>query len=461
MTKRFAVAAAAILLLAFFVAPTVFAQVKVIDLSTLTTGKILAPEKAKVNWRQAAGTTLNIVMVKHFCTEALKDILPQFEKLTGIKVKIDEFPDADYFAKVGSGFESGTLPYDAYMANPVMLIKEYSRGWIEDLNQFINDPALTDKSWYDVNDIFDAGKRAGTIDGKFCFIPIMGGAHGFVYRADLVKQAGVAVPTTFKELTEASKAIKEKTHRYGYVSRGAFGMFCNLWPWVWSYGSDWYDENWNAALTDPTTVQAIKDFVFILTKYGPPGITAYDWYEELDAMNSGSTAFFYDSFGCWRWLKDPALVSYNVDDLKMGAPLKGPSGKAYTIWDSWAMGMPKSSKNKTAAWLLIEWTTSKAGMLGMALGQVYPARTSVAEDARLAKAFQPDFQKYAKESLACAKPFPSTSEFFEWQQIVIESVQAALTGKKSVEDALAEGNQRLQAVIDAWRQKPESKYTVR
>ncbi len=46
------------------------------------------PEKAKIDWKQFQGTTLNLFFVKHPWQSAIEPLLPQFEKLTGIKLNV-------------------------------------------------------------------------------------------------------------------------------------------------------------------------------------------------------------------------------------------------------------------------------------------------------------------------------------------------------------------------------------
>lgn len=43
--------------------------------------------QAKINWRQAAGQSLTVGLNKHPFTESLLPLIPEFERLTGIKVE--------------------------------------------------------------------------------------------------------------------------------------------------------------------------------------------------------------------------------------------------------------------------------------------------------------------------------------------------------------------------------------
>ena len=55
---------------------------------------------AKIDWQQFKGTTLTIAMNKHPFTESLLPLIPQFEKLTGMKTKYLILPEEEYFNKI-------------------------------------------------------------------------------------------------------------------------------------------------------------------------------------------------------------------------------------------------------------------------------------------------------------------------------------------------------------------------
>jgi len=46
------------------------------------------PEKANIDWKQFQGKELNVFFVKHPWESAIEPLLPDFEKLTGIKLNV-------------------------------------------------------------------------------------------------------------------------------------------------------------------------------------------------------------------------------------------------------------------------------------------------------------------------------------------------------------------------------------
>src|SRR6266849_7713462 len=54
------------------------------------------------SWRSQAGTTINIGFSAHPLADSLIKQLPEFESLTGIKVKYQQAPEADFRAKLNT-----------------------------------------------------------------------------------------------------------------------------------------------------------------------------------------------------------------------------------------------------------------------------------------------------------------------------------------------------------------------
>ena len=49
-------------------------------------------QKAKINWRQAEGESISVAVIPASYFENLLGLLPQFEALTGIKVRAEKVP---------------------------------------------------------------------------------------------------------------------------------------------------------------------------------------------------------------------------------------------------------------------------------------------------------------------------------------------------------------------------------
>ena len=58
------------------------------------------PDAAKIDWNQSNGQSIRVMACSRDAITYLKNIVPEFEKLTGIKVSIDDYPEAEFFRKI-------------------------------------------------------------------------------------------------------------------------------------------------------------------------------------------------------------------------------------------------------------------------------------------------------------------------------------------------------------------------
>jgi multiple sugar transport system substrate-binding protein len=86
--------------------------------------------------------------------------LNNFKSMTGMDVTYDIFPEDVYFDKVTAALSAKSSRYDAFMTGAYMTWTYGPAGWIEDLNQWIKDPAKTNPS-YNWEDVLP-GLRAST-----------------------------------------------------------------------------------------------------------------------------------------------------------------------------------------------------------------------------------------------------------------------------------------------------------
>src|SRR5271169_2750528 len=83
----------------------------------LCAGLIPASAFAQIDWKQAQGTELRFLMNKHPFTTFIEPKVAEFEKLTGIKVVIEAFPEDQYRNKLTIELNAGGK-VDGYMIMP-------------------------------------------------------------------------------------------------------------------------------------------------------------------------------------------------------------------------------------------------------------------------------------------------------------------------------------------------------
>ena len=185
--------------------------------------------QAKINWRQAEGQSLTIGLNKHPFTESLLPLIPEFRRLTGVNVEYLILPEAEYFTKLVADLSQQRGEFSVIMTGPVRNWQYVPPNWILPLDDFLNNPKLTDQSWFKLDDFYPAlikanrwnGKTGGGVgEGPLYSIPVLEESYILAYRKDIFDQYNIKVPTTNEEMVEAARLVKKYAGIPGIVARG-------------------------------------------------------------------------------------------------------------------------------------------------------------------------------------------------------------------------------------------------
>lgn len=400
---------------------------------------------SQIDWKQCSGQQINVLFSIHPWEENLVPLIPQFEELTGIKVRVTKLPEQEFLTKVPADLTAGTFAFDVFMSQYYDAPKYAMEKWTQSLDEFMENPKLTDPVWYDWEDFFPGARSIATIGAEYKDrIPITAEAQVLIYRKDILEKLGLKVPETFDELLDTAKIINEKENIAGITLRGGSDLWWPLYGFVRSFGGEYVDlENQLSKISTPESKAGVDMYIKCLA-FTPPGITSAGWDEINTAILTGKAAMFLDSSVIYSRLEDP-----NVSQLagKMGvAPfVKGPAGR---IGHShyWSISMNSKAKNKEAAWLFIQWATSKQVQLQLALKGVLSPRSSVWEDESFGKIFPKDFVYGVSETLKTAVISPANTRFFEMMDLLRVAVQEAFLNQ--TEPDLDGINEKWQKMLD-------------
>ena len=228
------------------------------------------------NWRQQEGATINIGFSAHSMSDALISMLPEFEKMTGIKAKYEVAPENDFFVKLNAQLAAGDGSIDIFMTGP-STNWEYSAGkWIEDLQPYIDNPKLTSADW-DFGDLFPnavnvnrwTGEEFGGVGkGPLYAIPMNEEGYSLAYRKDVLDKAGVKVPDTVDELIAAANKLNgyemDGKKLSGFVARGS-----EFWPTIITgygailaaYGAKDLNSDGSSAADSPQAIEATRKWI--------------------------------------------------------------------------------------------------------------------------------------------------------------------------------------------------------
>ena len=356
-------------------------------------------KQAKINWRAYEGQKVSLCLDKHPYTESLLPMLPQFEALTGIKVDYLILPEMEYNAKVETDLANQRGECNVIMAGPMRNWAYVTGGWIVPMDPFLNDPKLTDRAWYKLEDFYPgliaANRWNGTIgggtgEGDLWTIPVVEESYILAYRKDLFDQYKIKVPTTYEGLAEAARQIKKQAGIDGIVNRGSlfFGSTVSGYlSGVKSYtDGQWVelDQKMNAHLDDPRAVKFTQMYVDMMRESGPANWTTMMWYDATQHFATGQAGMIMDAGMFAAGYEDPK-TSKVAGKVAYAMLPPGPAGKTYSALWTWSLGMSKTTKNKEAAWYFIQWATSQQALLNASVEfrNFNPSRASVMSDPRV------------------------------------------------------------------------------
>src|SRR4030095_3090808 len=184
----------------------------------------------KVNWRQAEGQEITVAVIPASYFDNLISLQPQFEALTGIKLRFEKVPPGQIRQKALLDLSSKTATYATHAADPMYYPLYVSNKWVDPLDKYLDDAALTDAAWFKYDDIIKAWRDADSVDGKPYGIPYDGEVTVQVYRKDLYDAKRLKPADTYEQLSPNAKALHDPANRvYGLALRGFSGAGQNMY----------------------------------------------------------------------------------------------------------------------------------------------------------------------------------------------------------------------------------------
>lgn len=401
------------------------------------------------------GKTLVVNFPAHPHFDAAMKVIPKFTEETGIRVEVDQL---QYLAMRQKQTLELTKPKGDYdlMAYVIFSKADYvAADQIEPLARFFMNPKLADPN-YDPEDLIHGYmQNIGVAGGKKGYLPGPTGALFGIpfgsetsvlgYRKDIFKKHNLKVPETYDELLETACKIKElEPGMAGLTSRGASGhqvshaFLLHLTP----LGGRVYDDQWNPIVNNDAGVKAGEALKKIL-ECGPEGGTSFGFAEMKNTFLQGKAAMFLDSTVVAGEVNNPEK-SKIVGKVGWAMHPKGVRRGSQT--GGFGICIPKNAGNKEAAFLLMQWLTSKRVDKLIALEGGNPSRFSTHADPDVNAKFP--HMKIFGEALKNADPDwrPIIPTWGEVNKELGTTLSKAMTGQMSVKAALDEVAKRAKAI---------------
>ena len=316
-----------------------------------------------IDWKQASGTAITVGVIPAGYFQNLEALLPQFRELSGVDVRLESTPPGQIRQKAILDLSSKTGTWATSATDPMYYPLYVSNGWIDPLTDFLDNPELTDKAWFDYEDILESWRNAAAIDGVPYGIPYEGEATIQIYRSDVYEKLGLQPAETLEDYAaNAAKANDPGNRLWGAALRGFKGAGQNMYIYpsiLLAYGGTWFDGD-KVVVNGPEAGAALEWYVSLLKASAPEGVENWNWPDIADAFGQGTVASYIDTHNSAAVIADPtkSLVGGKIGFARWP---KGPSGRRVTsIWNwSFPINASISDKEKAAAWLFIQWAGSK------------------------------------------------------------------------------------------------------
>jgi sorbitol/mannitol transport system substrate-binding protein len=428
---------------------------------------LVASGCAGVGGRSGEGTQVVVAMVANPQMQDLEKLSADFTREhPEISLRFITLPENELRDRVTQDIATNAGQYDVVTIGTYEVPIWAANNW---LTRVDDDVATT--PGYDEHDLIPAVRDALTYNGGLYAVPFYGESSFLMYRKDLFAQAGLTMPArpTWPQVAEfAAKLDSPAKKMSGICLRGLPGWGEVLAPLntvILTFGGRWYDEQWNAHLTDPATVRAVKFYVDLVREHGEPGAPSSGYSECLTSLSQGNSAMWYDATAAAGSLEDPKVSPVAGKIGYAPAPVVE-TPHAGWLW-AWSLAMPESSREKAAAWEFMSWATSKEyiRLIGSELGwaRVLPgSRLStyqLPEYLKAARAFAEPTRK-SMEAVNVRQPgkypqpwigvqYVSIPEFQDLGTKVSQEISAAIAGQQTVDEALRKAQKYAQdAVIE-------------
>lgn len=378
---------------------------------------------------------------------AFRELAAQYSEESGVKITLREFPYEGLKTAMTNAIQADAHPFDVFLLDEPWTGQFYANDWVTPLSDIDSsyawDPEIID---YDHLPRWEDAKGAGTADGKVMGLPVNGNVNVFVYRKDLYEELGLSVPKTFDEVVaNAKKAQESGKAKYGYAVRAQAtstgqSITYDFMPLLYSYGGDWYEEDWTPAINNKGAVAAMEMFKE-LTSFGPPQPQTVGQAAVIAAMQSGQALQCHTVAAAAPQIEDPEKS--NVAGKVGFAPMPaGSTGNSTPTSGVWSLTVPSGldESRAKATYQFITWVMKKQSQLSFVEAGGIPTRTDTYDADSLPQEAKP-YLKAISDGLPHVRRavrFPFSADMLPHAEQKLSAIAAGDTPVKAGLDELAD-----------------------
>ena len=401
------------------------------------------------NWKKHQGKTLTFLANNNPVANALLKFKGDFEQLTGMTLKVDTYQEQQMRQRMVTVMNSRSDEVDLFMSLPSREGLQFAKaGWYADLTDLVKRSSASD---YDFADLSPGLVKDATYNNHLYGIPLNIEGPVVYYRKDVFQKCGVAFPKSLTELESVAAKLKTCDPAVTpFVSRGLKPALPFTYSVFLHNMGGQYMKDRKSQLCSKEGQASLDLYARMLKDYGPPGVVNYSFYQISSLYKEGKAAMAFESSNELRSVMDGGA---RLKDTGVALLPAGADGSHPTVI-GWTMSVSAYSKNKEAAWYFIQWASSRSMEEKLALDGIAPPRASVANG----KDFKTwmDQEPVRRDWVAALNEAGRTGTAEVGYPIVAnpasrefvgQAVNELLLGQKNVQQACADADKALDALI--------------
>ena len=398
--------------------------------------------------------TLEFV-VWNYSLDTIEDNVRQFEEANpGVTVNVTDYTWPDYHDSLVLRFRSGTTT-DVIYGGQDWLPGWAAAGFLAPLDEIAPDAIAEYRK-----DLAEFTLSDMTYGGHLYGLPYYADTISFLYNTRILEEAGIAVPTTWDEVAEAARQLREGgmekpiVYEFDQELPNFFDAFVAQ---VYGRGGELFDENNEAIFADPENA-AFKQLSWLRDMIAED-LVAFETHEStiIPAMNTGNHAFTIVYNYVLAAMNNVADQPLAGEFALARMPGDAQSTLGFTKFYAITSQAAEDDARREAAWKFVEfmagppYTVAKRWAVekGLGFGQL-----PLLEDNDVIEAWS---DWVDMDTLQAQVETAKAGTWTEWTSIWAATFRPlmaqAMIGEASVEDVMAEGAARW----DELREQMESR----
>ncbi len=378
--------------------------------------------------------------------EDIENITTEFEEANpNIDIELDFVAYEALHDKIVTAATSRAGTYDVVLLDCIWPAEFAAAEFILDVTDLVPEEMR--------QDIWPGAMESVMYQGKVYGMPWLNDVLYLYYNEEMLKEAGYdQPPKTWDELREMAMAAKEKgLVEYPFIEyfQQDEGLTIAFAYYLLSYGGEFFNEDNTPAFNSPEGLAALQFMVDGMNDglYNPASLEST--YEEVRrAFSQGASLFAINWAYQLNLANDPEesqIAGHAIVDL-----MPGQVDPSATINGGMGLAIMADSEHPEEAWDYIQYLSSKDVQKRYSQNAL-PIWISLFDDPELQEmqpevAREQDFIQVSKDQYEYLRNRPIVPFYSETSEIVAREVQAALTGSKAPEQALADAEE---AVLEA------------